>query len=686
MAASQPANFNLQEFTDAGQLLVGGRLYTYAYGTTTQKTAYTDPAGTVPHTYTADGAGGQYIALNARGELPAPLYLGDGSYDVSLKRPDGSTVWTRKADGVENPVKALTAPTGASLIGFTPTGSIAATNVQSAIVELAADLAAPAGATTVGASTPTGNTTLDKVITTVYPGTRKTLADVLDKIQTGATITIACYGDSETYGQDTTGNGQPSGGLNGSLITRSRYPYPESLDAAFGYAGIARSVYNRGYPGDTAQMGYDRWADPAVATPTDVSFIMFGTNDGKTRGVTISDYRKYMGKWIEREIAKGAVVVLIAPPMALDVPTNTNIQPYTAVLRELAQEYDLQFVDAAEQLSGVTSEWTDGTHLTSYAYSELGWHLLALFVNRDRARQSICTGAIYYPTDFIARGGSLYQDARARAGYFLQLAPAQFITIGGYFDDDVQPVITSFKTGGAVGILTALYAGNGVNRGLPVNELSHDPAIAIRQQLTTNVLRRGYRVLTITNNGTDNCYIEAIEFGDLNAGGLTKGMLQKSMALSGVFQSAKHSAALPDWWTAIDYAHKVKAPCRFTAYLQQSGTGGLAVYANRQSQSTLSDVLLVLRADTDLLVREIIAGAVTTTTVAGVFATGVYTGEIDIELTDTGTLNVYVDGVLKTTKAGITNKAGFPGFISSVTASKFLCYGAQFTGYVKGPY
>jgi lysophospholipase L1-like esterase len=684
MAASQPANFNLQEFTDAGLLMVGGRLYTYAYGTTTQKTAYTDPAGTVPHTYTSDGAGGQYIALNARGELPAPLYLGVGSYDLTLKRPDGSTVWTRKADGVENSVNALTAPTGASAIGFTPTGDISATNVQAAIVEVVTDLAASSGATTVGASTPTNTaTTVEAALTMVYPGSRKTLADVLDKIQTGATITIACYGDSLTYGQDTSADGQPSGGFNGSSTLRSRYPYPESLETALGYASIARTVYNRGYPGDTAEMGYDRWVS---ASATDVSFIMFGTNDGKLRGVSITDYRKWMGKWIEREIGKGAVVVLMAPPMVADVPTNTNIQPYSAVLRELAQEYDLQFVDATEQLSSVTNEWTDGTHLTSYAYSELGWHLLALFVNRDRARQSICTSATYYPTDFIARGGSLYSDSRARSGYFTQLTPGQFLTIGGYFDDDVQPVITSFKTGGAIGVLTVLYAGNGVYRGLPINELAHDPSIAIRQELTANVLRRGYRVLTITNNGTDNCYIETIEFADLNAGSLTKGMLQKSLALSGVYQSAKHSAALPDWWTAIDYAHKLKAPWRFTAYIQHSGVGGLALYVNRQSQSTLSDVLLVLRSGTDLLVREIIAGAVTTTTYAAVFGAGTYTGEIDLELTDVFTLNVYVDGTLAATKAGITNKAGFPGFISSVTTSKFLCYGAQISGYVKAPY
>ncbi|OEZ46698.1 hypothetical protein JAB1_46360 [Janthinobacterium sp. MP5059B] len=118
MSASQPALFNVQEFTDDGITLVGGRLYTYAFGTTTQKVAYTDPEGTVPQTYTADGLGGQYIALNARGELPTPLYLAStGAYDINLKRADGSTVWTRKAEGVGNLGFALASPSGSTYIG-----------------------------------------------------------------------------------------------------------------------------------------------------------------------------------------------------------------------------------------------------------------------------------------------------------------------------------------------------------------------------------------------------------------------------------------------------------------------------------------------------------------------------------------------------------------------------------------
>jgi hypothetical protein len=112
--ASLPGVFNNQEFTDTGVPLAGGRIYTYVQGTTTQKDAYTDIGGTIPHTYTSDGAGGLYIGLNARGELPAPLYLAAGAYDIALKRADGSTVWTRRADGIGND---LASSNGAAQVG-----------------------------------------------------------------------------------------------------------------------------------------------------------------------------------------------------------------------------------------------------------------------------------------------------------------------------------------------------------------------------------------------------------------------------------------------------------------------------------------------------------------------------------------------------------------------------------------
>jgi hypothetical protein len=117
--ASLSGEFNFQQFTDAGVTLVSGRVYTYAPGTTTHKTAYTDAAGAVPHTYTSDGAGGQYIALNSRGEMPAPLFLSSGGYDIALKRADGTSVWTRRAASLNDYADTIDAAVRADLLDTT---------------------------------------------------------------------------------------------------------------------------------------------------------------------------------------------------------------------------------------------------------------------------------------------------------------------------------------------------------------------------------------------------------------------------------------------------------------------------------------------------------------------------------------------------------------------------------------
>lgn len=130
---SQSGLFTLQAFTSTGAMMAGGRLYFYVAGTTTKKDVYTDAAGSVPHTLTSDGVGGEYLALDARGEAPAPLYLTSGAYDVTLKTAAGATVWTRQAD----PVGAdLAASTGSASIGFLQAGSGAvATTVQAKLRE-----------------------------------------------------------------------------------------------------------------------------------------------------------------------------------------------------------------------------------------------------------------------------------------------------------------------------------------------------------------------------------------------------------------------------------------------------------------------------------------------------------------------------------------------------------------------
>lgn len=81
-----------KSFLDSGSPNAGGRLYTYNSGTTTFKTAYTDATLATPCTYTSDGIGGQYIALNARGE--AQVWLGSGTYTFVVQDNLGATIWS----------------------------------------------------------------------------------------------------------------------------------------------------------------------------------------------------------------------------------------------------------------------------------------------------------------------------------------------------------------------------------------------------------------------------------------------------------------------------------------------------------------------------------------------------------------------------------------------------------------
>lgn len=128
-----------QEFTtgrfkswlDSATPNAGGRLYTYASGTTTFKAAYTDATLATPCTYTSDGVGGQYIALNSRGE--AQVWLGAGVYTMVDQTPTGVVLDTtdgiQRADGFD---PAVSYPSGT--LGGVLTGQGYATNFRSTLL------------------------------------------------------------------------------------------------------------------------------------------------------------------------------------------------------------------------------------------------------------------------------------------------------------------------------------------------------------------------------------------------------------------------------------------------------------------------------------------------------------------------------------------------------------------------
>ena len=113
----------VMQFFDAnGNPLVGGKLFTYAAGTTTPQVTYTSYNGLTPNT--------NPVILNSAGE--AAIWLNDSKYYMVLKDANDVVLWT--ADNVNAPngptLAVLAAGNGATLIGYTPSDTGVATTVN----------------------------------------------------------------------------------------------------------------------------------------------------------------------------------------------------------------------------------------------------------------------------------------------------------------------------------------------------------------------------------------------------------------------------------------------------------------------------------------------------------------------------------------------------------------------------
>lgn len=105
----------LQFFDANGNPLSGGKLYTYAAGTTTPLATYTDFGAGTPNT--------NPIILDSRGE--ANVWLGSAAYKLVLTTSTGVEIWT--VDNVQtdyaNALADLAASSGSSLVGFIQSGN-----------------------------------------------------------------------------------------------------------------------------------------------------------------------------------------------------------------------------------------------------------------------------------------------------------------------------------------------------------------------------------------------------------------------------------------------------------------------------------------------------------------------------------------------------------------------------------
>lgn len=120
----------LQFFKADGTPLVGGKLYSYAGGTTTPLATYADASGATPNA--------NPVILDSRGE--ANVWFGTASYKLKLTDADDVEIWT--VDNMNGPdavteaaiLGILAASNGADLIGYiqSGTGAVAQT-VQDAL-------------------------------------------------------------------------------------------------------------------------------------------------------------------------------------------------------------------------------------------------------------------------------------------------------------------------------------------------------------------------------------------------------------------------------------------------------------------------------------------------------------------------------------------------------------------------
>jgi lysophospholipase L1-like esterase len=527
----------------------------------------------------------------------------------------------------------------------------------------------------------------------VVSANNKQLGDALNKANNGNNITVAFYGTSITYGQDTSASGVDTQ-INGASQKRSPTPFPEKFQEASALCGFSGSitVFNRGFPGDSTIEGLSRWLNSSA---TDISFIEYGHNDALNYGgyphgiVSIVDYRKNLSLIIEREIAKGAAVVILGSTPVNSVSQNNSIRSYAYTAKQIANQYGLPFVDLEELINTVNDKWTDNVHLSPKAYNEIGWNLSSLLVRRDGAIRTVTSGDIFYATDFLGHGGSQYtwENSKSGTSSLIALGAGFTYAIGVYCAENVVPVIKTVNETALSFTLNSYYSGASFNS---TCGLVHDPAYGNRQAFKGHILSKGYRMLAIRNDGANAAFIESIEFEDVNTAHCTRGLLSKLPSMTGVFQPSRISNAQVNWFCVSDVSKKLTSPCSIISYVTLTDTGfnGIAINKNRPSSSSSEiispDSLLVLRNGTSLVLRELIAGAVNSeVTFTSKFSTGVFTGEIEVVLSS-GTLSAYVNGTLAGSLA-VAQTLGYAGMIGFKT-QRFVCNGMYISGEVKSIY
>ena len=192
---------------------------------------------------------------------------------------------------------------------------------------------------------------------------------------------IACVGDSLTYGLDeTSSDKRPSTAdvtdMGVSTNTISKYTYPEIL------RGCLWEVYGKSFPvkkmavgGDTLTSALERWTtNPNVK----IAIMMFGTNDGYREENVESFINNYF-KLIKRFLDWGTAIVLLTPPKKYEYSEIQDI--HADAVQTIGKMLNIPVIDTRQIFDGYPLDdlTTDYVHFKPDMYYLLGAKITNLF-------------------------------------------------------------------------------------------------------------------------------------------------------------------------------------------------------------------------------------------------------------------------------------------------------------------
>ena len=188
-------------------------------------------------------------------------------------------------------------------------------------------------------------------------------------------------------------------------------------------------MYNCGIPGDKTADALARIDEDCLSYDPDVTFVMLGTNDmnknyfpldadkfasfESSRNEIYATYRANMKSIIERLTEYGSKVILMAPVPYDDVSDgttqrNVGIRKCGEIVRELAEEYNLDYIDMYEGMKEL--KWSDYYYADMVHPSERGHHVMAqIILKHYGCVEEIDTGD--YIRDFTTANAMRYEKS-----------------------------------------------------------------------------------------------------------------------------------------------------------------------------------------------------------------------------------------------------------------------------------